>query len=187
MSLIQPTQKVHFHLLCTSIDWIAGSTLNKFVIIISLWVHPQWLFQGGRKQSNIREKVEYHWFAMTLWWGNTFLFCSYKQLPRLRLGPLKGFLSWHGAVQGPWNCLVCCVQNYRESRTMSGVSHWGWKSPFRRTLSRTTETKTCASRKRTCFRCSKYWGPSPPPLPLPLTLYFPGLFCNCNPFTTSHF
>ena len=36
------------------------------------------------------------------------LFCSSQQLPGLRLGPLKGFLSWHGALQGPLACLVCC-------------------------------------------------------------------------------
>ena len=28
--------------------------------------------------------------------GSTFLFRSYQQLPHHRLGPLKGFLSWHG-------------------------------------------------------------------------------------------
>ena len=32
---------------------------------------------------------------------NIFLFWSSQELPRLRLGPLKGFLSWHGALQGP--------------------------------------------------------------------------------------
>ena len=29
---------------------------------------------------------------------NTILFCSSQQLPRLRLGPLKGFLGWQGAL-----------------------------------------------------------------------------------------
>ena len=33
--------------------------------------------------------------------GNIFLFCFSQQLPRLHLGPLKGFLGWHGALQGP--------------------------------------------------------------------------------------
>ena len=32
--------------------------------------------------------------------GNTILFRSSQQLPRLRLGPLKGFLSSHGTLQG---------------------------------------------------------------------------------------
>ena len=31
-------------------------------------------------------------------WGNTFLFRSPHKLPRLHLGPLKGFLSWHGVL-----------------------------------------------------------------------------------------
>ena len=31
-------------------------------------------------------------------WGNTYLFYSSQQLPRLKLGPLKG---WHGALEGP--------------------------------------------------------------------------------------
>ena len=35
--------------------------------------------------------------SMTSCRGDTILFCSSQQLPRLRLGPLKGFLSGHGA------------------------------------------------------------------------------------------
>ena len=38
--------------------------------------------------------------------GNAFLFRSSQQLPRLRLRPLKGFLIWHGALQGPSTRLV---------------------------------------------------------------------------------
>ena len=49
------------------------------------------------------------------------LFRSPQQLPRLRLGPLKGFLSWHSALQGPSSCLVRCFWNYRDTRTPSGV------------------------------------------------------------------
>ena len=41
--------------------------------------------------------------------GNTFFFRSSQQLPRLRLRPLKGFLSWHGAQfrasENFWGCL----------------------------------------------------------------------------------
>ena len=48
-------------------------------------------------------------------WGNTFLFHSSQQLAFLRLGPLKDFLSWHGALQGPSTCLVRCFRNYRET------------------------------------------------------------------------
>ena len=48
-----------------------------------------------------------------------FLLRSFLQLPRLRLGPLKGFLSWHGAHQGPSSPLVSCFRNYGVSRTPS--------------------------------------------------------------------
>ena len=54
--------------------------------------------------------------------GNAFLFCSSQQLPRLCLRPLKGFLSWHGALQGPSTLLVRCSRNYRDSKTPSGVA-----------------------------------------------------------------
>ena len=53
--------------------------------------------------------------------GDAFLFCSSQQLSRLCLGPLKGFLSWHGALQGPPSRLMHCFWNYRETRTPSGV------------------------------------------------------------------
>ena len=59
--------------------------------------------------------------SMTPRRGNTIPFRSSQQLPRLRLRPLKGFLSWHGALQGPSTRLVCCFRNYRETRTPSGV------------------------------------------------------------------
>ena len=39
--------------------------------------------------------------------------------PCLRLRPLKGFLSWHGALQGLSVRLMRCCQNYRETRTPS--------------------------------------------------------------------
>ena len=38
---------------------------------------------------------------MTPHLGMTFLFRSSQQLPRLRLGPLKSFFSWHDAPKGP--------------------------------------------------------------------------------------
>ena len=53
--------------------------------------------------------------------GNTIIFCSSQQLHRLRLGPLKGFLSWYGALQGPSSRLVRCFWNYRDKRTPSGL------------------------------------------------------------------
>ena len=61
--------------------------------------------------------------SMTTRWGK---YCSLSFLPATpsspsRLGPLKGFLSWHGALQGPSTRLVCCFRNYRDTRTLSGV------------------------------------------------------------------
>ena len=57
---------------------------------------------------------------MTPCWGNTFLF---RPLPRLCLGPLKGYLSWHCALQGLSTCLLGCIWNYRELRTQSCARH----------------------------------------------------------------
>ena len=56
--------------------------------------------------------VKYHWFA----WNDPLPEKHYsllfpQQLPHLRLGPLKGFLSWHGALQGPSIRLVRCFWN----------------------------------------------------------------------------
>ena len=70
--------------------------------------------------------VKTHWFAwranqLPLHRGNTVLFRSSQQLPRLRLGPLKGFLSWHCALHGHSTCLARCFQNYRDTRTLSDV------------------------------------------------------------------
>ena len=59
--------------------------------------------------------------SMTPHRGNTILFRSSQQLPRLRLGPSKGFLSCHGALLGPSTRLVRCFRNYRDTRTPSGV------------------------------------------------------------------
>ena len=69
--------------------------------------------------------------SMTPCRGTTILFRSSQQLPRLRLGHLKGFLSWHGALQGPpLTSLVRCFQNYRETRTPSGVQDRCWSYPY---------------------------------------------------------
>ena len=59
--------------------------------------------------------------SMTPQRGNTFLLHYSQELPRLRLGPLKGFLSSHSALQGPSTRLVRCFRNYRDTRTPSGV------------------------------------------------------------------
>ena len=50
-------------------------------------------------------------------WGNTFFLRSSQQLPHLRLGPLKSFLKWHCALQGPSTRLVHSFRNYIEIRT----------------------------------------------------------------------
>ena len=47
----------------------------------------------------------------------TILCSSSQQLPRLRLRPLKGFLSWHGALQGSSGCLVCVASGTTENQT----------------------------------------------------------------------
>ena len=60
--------------------------------------------------------------SMTPLRGNAILFRSSQQLPRLRLRPSKGFLSWHGALLGPSTRLVRCFRNYRDTRTPSGVA-----------------------------------------------------------------
>ena len=59
--------------------------------------------------------LEGKWITPRL--GTTILFPSSQQLPRLRLGPLKGFLNWHSALQGPSTCLVHCFRSYIESST----------------------------------------------------------------------
>ena len=59
--------------------------------------------------------------SMTPHRGNTIFFRSSQQLPRLRLGPSKGFLSCHCALLGPSTRLVRCFRNNRDTRTQSGV------------------------------------------------------------------
>ena len=59
--------------------------------------------------------------SMTPLRGNSILFRSSQQLPRLRLRPLEGSLSRHATFQGPSTCLWRCFQNYRDTRTQSGV------------------------------------------------------------------
>ena len=53
--------------------------------------------------------------SMTPCQGKTIFFRFSQQLPRLQ--PLKGFFTCQGALQGLSTCLVCCVLNYRETRT----------------------------------------------------------------------
>ena len=60
------------------------------------------------------------------------LFNSSKQLPHLSLGPLKGFLSWHGAIHGHLLRLVRYFQTCRFTRFTWTVK-WGSWTPSRTT------------------------------------------------------
>ena len=59
-------------------------------------------------------------YYMEWMFPNTILSRSSQQLPHLSLGPLKGSLSWYGALWGSTR-FVRCFRNYRETRTPSGV------------------------------------------------------------------
>ena len=63
---------------------------------------------------------------MTSRQGNAFVFCSSHQLPLICLGPLKCFLSWHGALKDPR--LSEFFLNNRETSTLSGVARLAWRS-----------------------------------------------------------
>ena len=52
---------------------------------------------------------------------HTILCSSTQQLLRLHFRPSKGSLSRHGALQGPSTRLVCCFQNYKETRPPKGA------------------------------------------------------------------
>ena len=81
-----------------------------------------WLTWKHQQNANrVRTFIEIGYTSLTIslcFKGNTFLFRSSQQLPCLRLGPLKGFMSWHGAHQGPPTRLVRCFWNYKETRWM---------------------------------------------------------------------
>ena len=81
-----------------------------------VWPLTQILFPFGKKSSICLEGK-----SMTPHWENTMLFPSSQQLHCLHLGPLKGFLSRHGTLQGPSTRLVRCFWNYRDIRTPSQV------------------------------------------------------------------
>ena len=54
--------------------------------------------------------------------GNTFLFRSYQLLPHLYLGPFKGFLSRHDALQGPQ--LTSCVASGTTEKQGRRLACW---------------------------------------------------------------
>ena len=60
--------------------------------------------------------------------GNTFLFCSYKQLSLLWLGPFKGFLSRHGALQGPSPRALLLDPQRNKDTVASGVERYAQRS-----------------------------------------------------------
>ena len=65
-----------------------------------------------------------------------FLFCSSQQPSRVSLGPLKDFLNWQGALQGPSTCFVHCFWKYRETRTPP-AGHGGHLGHHQRQLTQT--------------------------------------------------
>ena len=99
------------------------------------------------------------------------LFGSSQQLPRHCLRPLKGFFSWHGALQVPSTCLDSCLA----SRTTENQGHrrQGWPARYRgpRTLSRTNDANldcACVEKPALLLVVSTKagsWGPRLPPPP----------------------
>ena len=78
--------------------------------------NPNSLSQGGRKCKQIFWRGQLGKKSMTPRVGKHY---SLWFPPRLRLEPLKGFLSWHGALQGPSTCLVRRIRhnkNFWEGR-----------------------------------------------------------------------
>ena len=71
------------------------------------------IMEGASKQIwRGRDRKKNHWSAWKankwpITWRNTFVFCSTKQLPHLRFGPLTSFMR--------------CILSYRNTRTPSGV------------------------------------------------------------------
>ena len=106
--------------------------------------------------------------AMTSDQGNAFLFSSSQQLPSYSLGPMKGFLSWQGTLQGPsttTRAMLPELWRYKDT-VESGVAH------LARTLSKTNRNKPWlyACWKHTHFHWSKKLGAPCLPLSTPLDL-----------------
>ena len=70
--------------------------------------------------------------SMTPHRGNTNLFRSSQQLPRLRLGPIEGLFELTRTLLGPSTRLVRCFRNYRDTRTPSGCAALGAEVPGHR-------------------------------------------------------
>ena len=78
----------------------------QWLIILVLWVtgflDNFWHWDANEPMGGGQiGKIWFAWRAKEWPWVKTFLFRSSQQLPRLSLRPLKGVLSWHGALPGP--------------------------------------------------------------------------------------
>ena len=106
----QWTKKLHWNCL-TSPTWIPRHSTS-FVII---WRQVQqvrtkaafYFPQNTRSYYSISLNGCLKGKSIVSEWGGSNCFLSF--LSALR--PLKGFLSWHGALQGPSPRFVCCFQN----------------------------------------------------------------------------
>ena len=84
-----------------------GDWMHKISKHIRNWKYQQHWLHGGRSQSNSRGATrQVKKIFICLEGLTTFLFRSSQQFARLRLAPLKGFLCWQGALQGPSTSLV---------------------------------------------------------------------------------
>ena len=86
---------------------------------------------------------------------NTIHFSSFQQLPRLRLGQLKSFLSWRSTLKGPSTRLLRFFWNNRDTKTPSGVLHQVLR--LQDTIKNNCGQLLCACWKCTCFKCSNNW------------------------------
>ena len=88
--------------------------------------------------------------------GNTIIFPSSKQLSCLRLRPLKGFLSWHVAFQGPQlSSWVASELQARDARTPCEVFRSGLGGP--RTPSRTIDENLYWAFVENALFCTDCW------------------------------
>ena len=102
-------------LLLSKICYDDTSSSSPTATAASLNVSQVWLLGT----ESIYSFCKKYWYArrsnqqksITLSTWNNFLFRSSQKLLRLCLGPLKGFMSWPSALQGPSTRLMRCFQN----------------------------------------------------------------------------
>ena len=115
-----------------------GDWMHKISKHIRNWKYQQHWLHGGRSQSNSRGATRQVNKPFICLEGKsmTFLFRSSQQFPRLRLAPLKGFLCWQSALQGPSTSLVRYFWNYRDTmilplvRGAQDVIKSNWPKPW---------------------------------------------------------